>query len=914
MIERLEWHALPERDARELLARLLKADDVSQLSAFAVTGRVASVACYTKYRLVHLDAAFVPLPEHREQLFLLWGMDGDLLLLDGTSSPIYAANDREGLQLDERTVVDYVRLFCFAVRGDSGPFTLFETAPNAVREAAPDLAAAARPLVVTGRNPEGQFLLDATIVYDRAIFKAQFAVAPDGAISMVDDEPLFDAAAPQHVPQLPALGSGSMLRVHVAAVKANIPMSSSMLNSLEREAEEEPVQSSSSEVPALVVIVELLLEHALRHQARNRLIETFNATLPAGDVLDRFAELMVRASPVVIVETSIPFVEETIGQIVAQRAKGVRLPRYAARFAGDDLPLTISLPEEGPALVLLPLQVYRSISQVERVAFDIATADLAAIIACDRFEHLPEPLRRLKDVLLRLPPIDAELFERMFERIMGQALPQDWRKDGAAWVKHVLHTDFEHPRRMSLPRDAALEYIRAQVMDRLQAVTAEHAPSLKELHGLGEARQFAEDLIADIHAAIRGEIPWTQVDRGALLVGPPGTGKTTLARAIAKDCGVRFISASATGWQAEGVSLGPHIAAIRRTFAEARTYAPSILFIDEIDSLGNREQFAGTHNSIYQTEVVNAVLEQMQGLDPSAPVFVIGATNHEESVDSALRRSGRLDRVVRIPRPNSESLAKIYAHYIEKLDESGAAATNAIDMTRLGRLSIGLTGADVERIVRGAGRRARKARRPLAEADLLAEITNKPRNDSHNRRLSAKELERTAVHEAGHALALFLSASQGADIGFVSIVPRDDGTLGFVAPLPDERVHHTREDYCERIEVYLAGRAAEELQYGKEQVSGGVANDLRAATGLATRMVTQLGLGGQSLYWSESITPAGIQAAEAILQAAYARILDKLDANRQLLCALTDALIERQEIAGDEVRTLLVERRDRVLG
>ena len=152
-----------------------------------------------------------------------------------------------------------------------------------------------------------------------------------------------------------------------------------------------------------------------------------------------------------------------------------------------------------------------------------------------------------------------------------------------------------------------------------------------------------------------GKLPWSQVDRGALLVGAPGTGKTTLARAIARACGVKFIQASASGWMAEGVSLGPHISAIRKTFSEARDYSPSILFIDEIDSIGSREQFARDNNSVYQTEIVNAVLEQIQELDPIEPqCSCIGATNHENRVDPALRRAGRLDRVIRIPRPNSE--------------------------------------------------------------------------------------------------------------------------------------------------------------------------------------------------------------------------------------------------------------------
>ena len=174
---------------------------------------------------------------------------------------------------------------------------------------------------------------------------------------------------------------------------------------------------------------------------------------------------------------------------------------------------------------------------------------------------------------------------------------------------------------------------------------------------------------------------------------------------------------------AEGVSLGPHIAAIRRTFTEARDYAPSILFIDEIDSIGSREKLAGDSNGIYQTEVVNAVLEQIQGLDPAAPVVVIGATNNEDSVDPALRRAGRLDRVIRIPRPEQRG-ARPHLPLLHRVRWARALPLDpALDTVALGRLSVGLTGADVERIVRGASRRARKARRPMSQTDVIDEIT-----------------------------------------------------------------------------------------------------------------------------------------------------------------------------------------------
>jgi ATP-dependent Zn protease len=438
----------------------------------------------------------------------------------------------------------------------------------------------------------------------------------------------------------------------------------------------------------------------------------------------------------------------------------------------------------------------------------------------------------------------------------------------------------------------------------LGVVNASEELGLNQLYGLGEARQFASDLIADIHSAMKGDIPWSQVDRGALLVGAPGTGKTTLAKAIAKDCGVRFINASATEWQATGQHLGHHIAAIRKTFAEARRYAPTILFIDEIDSIGNRETFTG-YAAQYSTEVVNALLEQMQGVDPNAPVFVIGATNHEDRVDPALRRSGRLDRVIRIPRPNTESLALIYKYYLA-LASQKQGLDQSIDTTALGRLSLGLTGADLERIVRGAARRARREARLLTQNDLIAEITDKPRSSAGTLRLTPKQIERTAVHEAGHALAMFFSSSSGADIGFLTVVPREDGTLGFVAPMVDERVSMTQRDYKEKIQVYLAGRAAEEIRYGADEVTDGATNDLQAASALAVKMVSRLGLGRQRKLLSSEFTSAeDISAANDLLVEAYDRILERLRAHAPQLDALAKALAARQELSGDEAREIL---------
>lgn len=900
-LQDLVWTPLDRPVAESLLARLIYPSSTvepGQFDNIGVAGEVAPLPIYSRLKLLRLSVLINVDGPESEPLYGLWDGEDHLFYLNGTSAPVHDANEFEQLALTEATAADYIRLFCLAVRGDEGPFRIVESGPAVPVEGAEELTKLAHPLKAAGRDEQGRFLYDAVVSYRNDVFKSTFAIAPGGQIEMIGDQHALSGVPEAALPELPVLGDHLKLRVALLAQAVPPPAPPPFTTSSTATPSKPPAK------PTLRILVELLLTQALRSRAQHRLIEYFNATRSGSEVLDQFAELVTEAFPVVVVESGLPFVEETIGEIVMERADPSGPFKVArATSGGDDTQVSVEIPAV-PSLVLLPLQVYRRVANLDRLAFDLASRDAAAIIACDRFDQLPENLRRLTDVTLRLPPIDATVFAALFDQVMGAPLPQDWNGAGDSWVKHVLHTDFEQPRRLGMQTDKAFEYVRAMITERLVSVDTQAEMGLADLHGLGEARQFAQDLIADIHAAIRGEIPWNQVDRGALLVGPPGTGKTTLARAIAKDCGVRFITASATGWQASGDHLGHHIAAIRKTFAEARGYAPSILFIDEIDSLGNREQFEG-RSSQYQTEVVNAVLEQIQEMDPGAPVFVIGATNNEDRVDPALRRSGRLDRVIHIPRPSSDALKQIFEHYLKRAARH-TPLDPALDTRALGGLSLGLTGADVERMVRGASRRARKERRPLGQQDVIAEITNKPRNLTESLRMTPAEIERTAWHEAGHALAMLLGSSKGSAIGFVTVVPRADGSLGFVAPLPDERVSLTRRDYDETLEVYLGGRAAEEIRYGAEGVSGGATSDLKGATAMAAYMLTRLGLGGpRQLLWQERLSEQDRKQLETVLTEAYERILGKLHTHRDRLQKLADVLIAKQELTGDEVRALL---------
>ena len=360
----------------------------------------------------------------------------------------------------------------------------------------------------------------------------------------------------------------------------------------------------------------------------------------------------------IIIESDIPFVEDFVAGLVVT---GKKVDRSRAAD-GDELRCQVDL-SSSVDLHLISFHAYRSLYDSERTAHELAIRDAAVFIGCYRFSDVPEPLKRIRDLVLTFPRIDRRRFARIFEGVFHVKPTPGWDAPGADWTRYLVPADFHMPRRLRLTPDDALQILRDRVEARLEDVTPDVGPRLSELHGLGEARQVCEDLIADIHAAQADRIPWSAVDRGLLLAGAPGTGKTTLARAVAKECGVKFIVASAASWQAAG-HLGDHIRAMRDDFAEARRYAPAILFLDEIDGIGSRELLGGDVNATYQTDVINALLEQIQGINTADPVIVIAATNYPEKVDPALRRAGRLDQTVEIPLPNIQSLEKIFAYYL----------------------------------------------------------------------------------------------------------------------------------------------------------------------------------------------------------------------------------------------------------
>ncbi len=635
------------------------------------------------------------------------------------------------------------------------------------------------------------------------------------------------------------------------------------------------------------------------------------------DSFEVFLEVVRQRRPLVVIETQYWEIADAVGSYLASEA-GLDFVHAGTHHTSSPHERILGAAGRRDRMVFYDDAMFNADYEIDRNSVrtlikDLVTSRDVGLVVVGNKRAIPLTFQNYTDFELSLPPIVGPVRKDIFEAILGPDVAQDSETD--KWARYLLPFDFEKVLATGLAGTAAVAELKARVDRRLARKTAEGAPDLADIHGLGEAREVALQLVSDIRLAVAGELEWSEVDRGMLLSGPPGTGKTMLAKAISKESGIRFISGSALEWQSSG-ALDQHLASIREFFAEARRYAPTIVFIDEFDAIGNRQHHQG-RNDYYTTAVVNCVLEELQGFHDREGVIVIGATNEPSKIDPALKRAGRLDQQVVINRPNVHELAKIYGYHIQPLYDKGQVES-AIDCEELAKLSFGQTGADVEFYVRGARRRARKERRKAAQRDFVAEIMRRPIGPSGLERMSASEIHRTAVHEAGHALVQLLGPTKGKDISYVSIIPRPDGTLGFVATF-NERVDIQRAEIMELLRVFLAGRAAEEVIFGSKAIGagsgGGAHSDLGQATRLLTRMYLQYGYSSSSgLLWRDADMleakarelPREIKREVRIaLDQIYGETVRRLGRNKRLLSKVANALVEHQEMTGTELRALV---------
>jgi len=413
---------------------------------------------------------------------------------------------------------------------------------------------------------------------------------------------------------------------------------------------------------------------------------------------------------------------------------------------------------------------------------------------------------------------------------------------------------------------------------------------------------------------IGGRIP-----KGVLLVGPPGTGKTMLAKAIAGEAGVPFFSISGSEFVEMFVGVGA--ARVRDLFEQATTKAPCIIFIDELDALGKAR---GTGPMIHEEreQTLNQLLVEMDGFDPRVGVIILAATNRPEILDQALLRAGRFDRQVLVDRPDRPGRTAILAIHAKSIK-----LAPDVDLDKIAAMTPGMVGADLANVVNEAALLAIRRNRETAEHRDFEEAVERviAGLEKKNRVLSPEERKRVAHHEVGHALVA-MSLPGSDPVQKISIIPRGIAALGYTLQLPTEdRYILTRTELENRIAVLLGGRMAEELVFG--EASTGAADDLQKATTIAKRMVKDYGMSDKvgTVALDESVQPTFLKNMEAHATPTYSehtaqqvdqevrrliedqgnRVRELLTRIRPVLLTGAETLLKAEVMTGEELKALL---------
>ena len=356
-----------------------------------------------------------------------------------------------------------------------------------------------------------------------------------------------------------------------------------------------------------------------------------------------------------------------------------------------------------------------------------------------------------------------------------------------------------------------------------------------DVRGCDEAKKELLDVVEflmnpDKFSALGGKLP-----KGVLLCGPPGTGKTLLARAVAGQAGVPFFHSS--GSEFDEVLVGQGARRVRDLFKAAKERAPCVIFIDEIDSVGGKRTNSSLHP--YANQTINQLLSEMDGFISNEGVIVLGATNRASDLDKALLRPGRFDTQVQVNNPDVKGRREILQLYLDKVKHDGSVVVDT-----LAKRTMGFSGADLQNLVNTAAIRAAvdgKEWVSMAEFDMAFDkITMGV--DLKSRVRGKEDLTITAYHEAGHTLVAYFTPD-AMDLHKVTIVAKG-GSGGHTAFIPKETQewHMTKSQYKARMDTAMGGRAAEELIFGKEKITGGASSDLESATRISEGMVKALGM------------------------------------------------------------------------
>ena len=438
-----------------------------------------------------------------------------------------------------------------------------------------------------------------------------------------------------------------------------------------------------------------------------------------------------------------------------------------------------------------------------------------------------------------------------------------------------------------------------------------------DVAGEDEAKENLQEIVNYLHDPSKYKEIGASMPKGILLVGPPGTGKTMLAKAVAGESNVPFFSISGSEFVEMFVGMGA--SKVRDLFKQAKEKAPCIVFIDEIDAIGGKRsggQYGGGNDEREQT--LNQLLTEMDGFEGNSGVIILAATNRPESLDPALTRPGRFDRRVPVELPDlkgREAILKVHAKKIKVAED--------VDFNKIARMASGASGAELANIVNEAALRAvRDGRRFATQADLEESIEVVIAGyQKKNAILTDHEKWVVSYHEIGHALVA-ARQNHSAPVQKITIIPRTSGALGYTMQV-EEGNHYlmTKEEMENKIATLTGGRAAEEVRFGS--ITTGASNDIEQATKLARAMLTRYGmsedfdmvaletvtnqyLGGDTSLACSAETQAKIDAKVVdLVRREHQKALDILKTDRDKLDELAKFLYEKETITGEEFMEIL---------
>ena len=443
--------------------------------------------------------------------------------------------------------------------------------------------------------------------------------------------------------------------------------------------------------------------------------------------------------------------------------------------------------------------------------------------------------------------------------------------------------------------------------------------TFNDVAGVDEAKQELVEVIEflktpDKYTQLGGKMP-----RGILLVGPPGSGKTLLAKAVAGESHVPFFSMSGSEFVEMFVGLGA--ARVRDLFVQAKQKAPCIIFIDELDALGKARGLGMTGGHDEREQTLNQLLVEMDGFDPQLGVILMAATNRPEILDPALLRPGRFDRHVLVDRPDKKGRQEILRVHLK-----GIKTDDSLDIEKIANMTPGMVGADLANLVNEAALLAvRRDQQTVAMSEFEEAVERVMTGlEKKNRLINPLEREIVAYHELGHALVA-LSLPGTDPVQKISIIPRGIAALGYTMQVPTEdRFLMKKTELLNKIASLLGGRAAEQIVFG--DISTGAHNDLARATDIARSMVKEYGMSPKvgQIYFAREKHPGymdfGMPAAEEyseataelidreikqIIDEQYVKALEILGTQRPIMEKVAKILLEKEKITGEELKTFM---------